>query len=166
MAFGDGAQMLGDGLGLRHHLPVGGTQGGREIHHVLDDLRAGDAHHRVGHIVGDRIEAALDDGEGDGVDVHLTPLQVENDVAEAIAVHAGVRRDHRGGVELLDHQRPPARQGRQCGSRHHLGVDGGGAASKVDGASAAGWRAGARLDGQPLEIQPPLAASRGRPRAI
>ena len=154
--FGDGAQVLGDGLGLRHHLAVGGAQRGREIHHVLDDLRAGDAHHRVGHVVGDRIEPALDDGEGDGIDVHAG-LELEDDVADGIAVHAGVGRHDGGGVELLDHQRAAAGRGRQRGARHDLGVDGGRAAREVDGARAVGRRAGARLDRQLLEVEPPLA---------
>ena len=65
--FGDGAQVLGDGLGLRHHLALGVAERGREVHHVLDDLRARDADHRVGHLVDDRVERALDDREGDGI---------------------------------------------------------------------------------------------------
>src|SRR5690606_8348976 len=39
-------------------------------HHVLDDLRARDANDRVGHVVGDGIQAALDDGEGNRIDIH------------------------------------------------------------------------------------------------
>ena len=41
------------------------------IHHVLDDLRARGAHHRVGHLVDDRVQRVLDDGEGDGIDVRM-----------------------------------------------------------------------------------------------
>ena len=67
---GDGAEVLGDGLGLRHHLSVGRAKRRGEIHHVLDDLRARDAHDGIGHVIGDRIETALDHRESDRIDFH------------------------------------------------------------------------------------------------
>src|SRR5262249_51369588 len=67
------AEVKRDGLGLRHHLPLGVAERRREIHHVLDDLRARDVHDRVGHIVNDGIEPTLDHREGNGVDLHVLP---------------------------------------------------------------------------------------------
>ena len=101
--FRDRAEMLGDGLGLRHHLAVAGAKGRGKIHHVLDDLGARDPHHRIGHVVGDRIEPALDDGKGDRIDLHGVELQ--DDAADRVLVHRGIGRHHDGGVELLDDQR-------------------------------------------------------------
>src|SRR5262249_45243472 len=68
-----GAEVKRDGLGLRHHLSLGVTERRREIHHVLDDLRARDAHDGVGHVVDDGIEPALDYRERNGVDLHVLP---------------------------------------------------------------------------------------------
>ena len=100
----DRAEMLGDGLGLRHHLAVAGAQRRREIHHVLDDLGARDADHRVGHVVGDRIEPALDDRKGDRIDLHASNSRTMQPIASLC--DPGVRRHHDGGVEFLDDQRP------------------------------------------------------------
>jgi hypothetical protein len=74
---GDGAQVLGDGLGLGHHLALGVADGGRVVHHVFDDLGLGGADDGVGDLVDDRVHRVLDDGEGDRVEpVSIGPVSI------------------------------------------------------------------------------------------
>ncbi len=87
---GDGAQVLRDGLGLRNHLPVAGTQRSGEIHHVLDDLRAGYPHHSVGHVVGDRVEPALDDRKRDGINLHGRSRGTRDSLSQRADFDAGI----------------------------------------------------------------------------
>ncbi len=70
---GDRAQVLGDGLGLRDHAAARVAEGGRVVHHVLDDLGARGADDGVGHLVDDRVERALHDGQRDGIDHASSP---------------------------------------------------------------------------------------------
>ena len=65
-----GTEVERDGLGLRDHLSLGVAKGRREIHDVLHDLGSRDADDRVGHVVDDGIEAALDDGKRNRVNLH------------------------------------------------------------------------------------------------
>ena len=87
--FGDGAEMLRDGLGLRHHLPVAGAERGGKIHHVLDDLGARDPHHGIGHVVGNRIQSALDDRKGDRIDFHASNSSTMQPIASLCTVASG-----------------------------------------------------------------------------
>ena len=66
---GHGAEMQRHGFRLGDHIALRVADGGRIIHHVLDDFRPRGADDVVGHFVHDRIEAVLDDGEGDRIDI-------------------------------------------------------------------------------------------------
>ena len=83
------AEMLGDGLGLRHHLAVAGAKRRGEIHDVLDDLGARDPDHGVGHVVGDRIQPALDDRKGDRIYFHASNSRTMQPIASLCALASG-----------------------------------------------------------------------------
>src|SRR3954467_8317546 len=65
-------EMLCNRFGLRPHLAIARTQGGREVHYVLDDLRTRYADYGVRHVVCDGVKAALYHGKGDRVDFHVS----------------------------------------------------------------------------------------------
>ncbi len=66
---GHGAEMQRHRLGLGDDAALRVAQGGRIIEHVANDRRAGGPHHRVRHLVDDRIERALDHREGDRIEI-------------------------------------------------------------------------------------------------
>ena len=100
--------MLRDGLGLRDHLALRVADRRRVVHHVLDDLRARGADHRVGDLVDDRVHRVLDDGEGDGIaQAELAAsgiglLHLDGDAARARGARGAAGRDDDGGVVTLD----------------------------------------------------------------
>src|SRR5665647_702927 len=81
--------MLGNGLGLRHHLAVAGAKSGGKVHHVLDDLGARDPHHGIGHVVGDRIQPALNDRKGDRIDFHSSNSSTMQPMASLCTMASG-----------------------------------------------------------------------------
>ena len=65
---GNGPQMQGDGLGLYHHAAMPVADGGRVVHHILDDLRARGAQHGVGHLIGNGVHGVFHHGKADRVE--------------------------------------------------------------------------------------------------
>src|SRR5260370_33805999 len=83
------AEMLRDGLGLRHHLAVAGAKGRGKVHDVLDDLGTRDPDHGVGHVVRDRIQTALDDRKGDRIDLHASNSRTIQPIPSLCALASG-----------------------------------------------------------------------------
>ena len=65
----EGAQMHGRGQPLRQRLAAVVEDGRGEVHGVADDAGIGRAHEVERHVVGDGVEAALEDLEQEGIDV-------------------------------------------------------------------------------------------------
>ena len=109
----EGAQMHGRGEPLRQRLAAVVEDGGGEIHGVADDAGIGRAHEVERHVVGDGVEAALQNLEQEGIDVaahgaaHMRDdREVDEDVAVGIARGGRVGRHDDRALVFLDHQRP------------------------------------------------------------